>query len=147
MPERRRVLGHQEWRTATRKGEEGRSHEPIAATAWYDVQEDLVVVGLDNGTRFSFPPSLAQGLAGASAEELNEIEVVSGGTGLHWESLDADLGVDALVRGLFGSPQWAASRKASISQLAGIAGRVSTPKKAAAARENGKRGGRPRKCP
>lgn len=67
------------------------------------------LVGAYRASRPSGPQTrLAQGLAGASAEELNEIEVVSGGTGLRWESLDADLGVDALVRGLFGSPPWAA---------------------------------------
>ncbi|MEP1059773.1 MULTISPECIES: DUF2442 domain-containing protein [Cyanophyceae] len=35
---------------------------------------------------------LRQGLAGASPDDLADIEVTSSGTGLQWEKLNADLG-------------------------------------------------------
>lgn len=130
-----RAVSEAEWHAAILAGDEARSSERYAVKAWYEPGEGLIVVALDNGARFSFPPDLGQGLGGATSEELAEVEVVSGGTGLHWEALDADLGVDALVRGIFGSPEWTASREAAIGELAKRAGQISTPKKAAAARE------------
>ena len=57
------------------------------------------------------------------------------GTGLHWEALDADLSVPGLLAGLFGTRAFMARQ----------AGRATSPAKAAAARANGARGGRPRK--
>jgi hypothetical protein len=60
------------------------------------------------------------------------------GSALHWESLDADLGVSQLVLGLFGSKTW-------MTELGRQGGRLKSVAKVQAARENGKRGGRPRK--
>ena len=55
---------------------------------------------------------------------------------LHWEKLDVDFSVPGLVAGIFGTARWMAAR----------AGRASSPAKAAAARANGAKGGRPRKA-
>ena len=87
----------------------------------------------------SFAPRLAEGLAGASAEDLAAIEVSPSGLGLHWPRLDTDLYVPALLRGLLGSPRWMAA------QLGAAGGRALSPAKAVAARENGRKGGRPRR--
>jgi hypothetical protein len=57
--------------------------------------------------------------------------------GLHWEALDADLGVAELAAGIFGSKTW-------MSELARFAGSKTSARKASSSRENGKRGGRPR---
>ena len=79
-------------------------HEPRAASARYD--GDLGwVVELTNGCTFAFPAHLAQGLEGATAEQLTQVEVLGGGYGLHWEALDADLSAPGLLAGLFGT--WA----------------------------------------
>jgi hypothetical protein len=51
---------------------------------------------LKSGAIYSFPPVLAQGLAGASPEDLAEVEVTPSGYGLHWENLDADLSFPAM---------------------------------------------------
>ncbi len=53
-----------------------------------------------------FPYQLLQGLANGTPEQLAEVEIVPTGSALHWESLDADLGVSQLVSGVFGSKAW-----------------------------------------
>jgi len=61
------------------------------------------------------------------------------GLNLHWPKLDADLYVPALVAGVFGTRDW--MRKAIARQ----AGSSTSAAKAAAAPENGRKGGKPRK--
>jgi Protein of unknown function (DUF2442) len=104
----------------------------------YDSSRCRIVVELDNGADFSFPPDLVQGLSAAAIKDLSIIEVSPLGTGLHWPRLDVDLTVDGLLMGVFGSRNWMRSHAAK-------AGSTSTPQKAAAARANGAKGGRPRK--
>lgn len=110
-----------------------------AVAARYDARKKRVVVDLANGSSFAFPPELAQGLAGARAAELADIELTPLGTGLHWPRLDADLSVEGLLAGVFGSRAW-------MRQHAAHAGRTTSPQKASAARANGAKGGRPRKA-
>ena len=107
-------------------------------SARYDHHKHRVVVQLNSGVEVAFPTELAEGLAGASAKDLEEIEISPTGLGLHWPRLDADLYVPALLRGVFGSRSWMASR------LGSVGGKVRSAAKAAAARENGRKGGRPR---
>jgi Protein of unknown function (DUF2442) len=80
--------------------------EPRAIAALYDATESLVVIKLNSGAIFSFPPQIAQGLAGASVEDLAQIEVTPAGDGLHWERLNADLSVPELLVGIFGTQAW-----------------------------------------
>ena len=77
-----------------------------ATAARYDARHKRVVVDLANGSQFAFPPALAQGLEHARAADLAEIEITPLGTGLHWPRLDADLSVEGLLAGLFGSRAW-----------------------------------------
>jgi hypothetical protein len=120
---------------ALRRGQSTRLHEPRANAARYDRQLDRVIVELTNGCTFAFPPRLAQGLQDATAEQLARVEILGAGSGLHWEALDADLSIPGLLAGLFGTKAY----------LARQAGRATSAAKAAAARANGARGGRPRK--
>lgn len=121
---------------ATARGEAARQMEPRAATARYDRQLGRMVVELTNGCSFAFPPRLAQGLEQASDDQIAEVEILGAGYGLHWEALDADLSVPGLLAGLFGTRVHMARR----------AGQATSPVKAAAARVNGAKGGRPRKA-
>ncbi|NET30484.1 MAG: DUF2442 domain-containing protein [Cyanothece sp. SIO1E1] len=82
--------------------------EPRAISATYDASKQLIVVQLKSGALFSFPPDIAQGLAGAAAEDLAKVEVTSSGSGLHWEALDADFTVSGLLAGVFGTKAWMA---------------------------------------
>ena len=124
---------------AARKADRG---EPRAAAASYDRQTGRVRIDLTNGCAFEFPAALAQGLAGAAPDNLAQVTVYPGGEGLRWESLDADLSVPGLLAGAFGGEGWMRQLGRRMGQKGGSA---RTASKAAAARENGKRGGRPRK--
>ena len=82
---------------------------------------------------------MAEGLADAKPADLAIIEITPAGLGLHWPKLDADLYLPALLEGVCGSPRWMAGL------LGKSGGLARTEAKVAAARENGRRGGRPRK--
>lgn len=121
--------------------EAGRAAEeagPRAASARFDRDTGRVEVELRNGCLFAFPAEMGQGLRGASPDELAAVEVTPGGYGLHWEALDADLAVPALMAGVFGTEAW-------MRELGRAGGRSTSDAKAAAARENGRKGGRPRR--
>lgn len=110
-----------------------------AVSARYDRRRGRVVVALHTGIELTFPAALAEGLADAPDDKLADIEVSPAGLGLHWPQLNADLYVPALIQGVFGSEKWMAKH------LGAQGGRARTPAKVAAARENGRKGGRPRK--
>ena len=118
---------------ALERGVAARRHEPRAAAVRYDGRLGQVIVELTNGCTFAFPPKLAQGLEAATEEQLSQVEILGTGTGLHWEALDADLSIPGLLAGLFGTKAYMAQQ----------AGRATSPAKAAAARVNGIKGGRP----
>lgn len=120
--------------TAEARGRVVRLREPRAAAARFDRALGQVVVDLTNGTRFSFPAGLVQGLETATPDQLAEIEILGAGYGLHWDALDIDLSIPGLCVGLFGTR----------AHMARLAGRATSPAKAAAARANGVKGGRPR---
>jgi hypothetical protein len=122
---------------ATKAGEARLATQPRAAKAHYDSRKARLVVELTNGVILMLPPKLLQGLKDASAAQLAKVELSPLGTGLHWEALDADLGVAELAAGIFGSKTW-------MSELARFAGSKTSARKASSSRENGKRGGRPR---
>lgn len=121
---------------ANERGRTIRETQPHAKAARYDAKADRVIVDLTNGATFAFPPSLVEGLHDASPAEIAEVEVIGHGFGLHWETLDLDYTVPGLVGGIFGTAKWMAAK----------AGRTTSAAKAAAARANGAKGGRPRKA-
>ena len=123
---------------AMARGRADRKDFPHATAAAYSPEHDLIVIDLENGSKFAFPPRIAQGLEHATPEQLGEIEVTPGGYGLLWPKIDAALSVRGLLLGTMGSMLWA-------REMARKGGQVSSPAKAAAARANGAKGGRPPK--
>ncbi|TWB59485.1 DUF2442 domain-containing protein [Nitrospirillum viridazoti] len=128
---------------AQARGEE-RLRAPRAVSAHYDASRDRVIVLLTTGIEVGFPPGAVEGLAGAAAADLAEIEVEAFGLGLHFPRLDADLYVPALLEGLLGTKRWMGEHSPA-AVLGASGGRKRGGTKAMAARENGKRGGRPKK--
>ncbi len=120
---------------ALERGRSASIHEPRAAAVRYDGDLGRVMVDLTNGCSFAFPARLAQGLETATDEQLAQVEILGAGYGLHWEALDVDLSIPGLLAGLFGTR----------AHMARLAGQATSPAKAAAARANGTKGGRPRK--
>lgn len=108
--------------------------EPRAASAWYDEAARVVMVEMKNGCRFGFPPGLVHGLQDGTPAQLAAVEVWEDGEVLHWEELDADADLNGLMLHAFNVKAWAARYLGSATSEA----------KARAARENGKKGGRPR---
>jgi Protein of unknown function (DUF2442) len=132
-----RELGRVEGLKAQSAGAAAQQHRHAVA-AYFDGVRGRILLELDNGAEFSFPPALAMGLADATPAQLADIVLSPLGTGLHWPQLDVDLTVDGLLHGVFGSRSWMRSHAAR-------AGAVRSPAKASAARVNGAKGGRPRK--
>ena len=112
--------------------------EPRAVAARYDSASGRIVVDLANGCTFAFPARRVQELEAASDAEIAEVEIAGAGFALHWPARDADLSLAGLMHGTFGTKAW-------MTELARRAGRATSPAKAAAARANGAKGGRPRK--
>jgi Protein of unknown function (DUF2442) len=82
--------------------------EPLALSARYDRRRKRVVIELNNGCTFMFPPELAQGLAGASAADLSDVRVLGPGTAIAWNALDTHFSVTGLLAGRFGNDAWMA---------------------------------------
>ena len=112
--------------------------ETRAVSVRYDREANKVVVDLRNGAIFMFPPELGQGLAGASPEELADVQLTPAADGLHWPQVDVFLSIPLLMKGIFGSRAW-------MTSIGRKGGRSTSEAKASASRENGKKGGRPAK--
>lgn len=113
--------------------------EAHAVEARYDAERDTVVVELDTGATLSIPRTLLQGLGDATAEQLAAVEVLGAGGTLLWDEPNVAFSIDSLVRGVFGSRAW-------MSALGREGGLRTSERKAAAARANGAKGGRPKKA-
>ncbi len=125
--------------SATRSGRKMRSSLPHAVTARFDRRIGRIVVQLNTNVDVSFSPRNAQGLENATPAQLSAIEISPSGFGIHFPRIDADLYLPALLEGFLGSRKWMASR------LGAEGGKSRSAAKAAAAKRNGRRGGRPGK--
>ncbi len=128
-----------EFEIATERGKRRRKRIPWAITAHFNRNSGRVVVGLSNDLDVTFSPGSVQGLENATASQLEPIEITPSGFGLHFPKLDADIYLPALLEGVFGSKRWIAA------QLGALGGKSKSASKAAASRNNGRLGGRPKK--
>jgi len=105
--------------------------------AEYEKDDDLLTLYLDDGVRVSIPRTSLEGLQKAKPAELSRIQILGRGTGLHWPLLDVDHYVPGLLNHIFGTSRW-------MAELGRRGGSVSSAAKVAAARANGRKGGRPK---
>jgi Protein of unknown function (DUF2442) len=114
--------------------------EPLVTSVEYrpGAGLDLLILKLSDGRRHMIPREDLQGLQSATREQIAHIEIVGGGTGLHWPDLDADLYVPALLRGIYGNKKW-------MAEIGRRGGSMRSVAKKRAARVNGLKGGRPRR--
>lgn len=112
---------------------------PRAVGARYDRAGRRIVIHLSSRLDVSFSPRDAQGLEHAKPSQLDQVEISPSGFGIHFPKLDADLYLPALLDGFLGTKKWMAAR------LGQTGGTAKSPAKRAAARANGKLGGRPKK--
>lgn len=123
---------------ANARARELKSALPRAVSARYDQRIGRIVLGLSTGIDLAFPPNIAQGLESATPTQLTPIEISPSGFGIHFPRLDADIYLPALLEGFLGSRHWMASR------LGAEGGKSTSTAKTAAARRNGRSGGRPK---
>jgi len=93
-------------------------------------------IELTNGAAITLQVELIPSLRRASPQDIRAVEILGQGGGLHWESLDLDLSVPGLLSSVFAGPEW-------LAELGRVGGQKNFVSKAAAARKNGRKGGRP----
>ena len=71
-----------------------------AVKAWYENRQ--ICIMLEDEREIRFPVQKNNILRNATVEEISNIEIISGGTGLHWPLLDEDLSVMGVLEGRFG---------------------------------------------
>ena len=104
-------------------------------------RDGRLLIELSNGVGLLVDPQRLQGLEGSTPEDLNGVEISPSGFGLYFPSLDADIYVPGLLEGQTGSLAYMAAAAA----MGARGGAARTPAKVEASRENGRKGGRPRK--
>ncbi|WP_226477517.1 DUF2442 domain-containing protein [Pseudomonas sp. MWU16-30323] len=102
-------------------------------------ENDCISIGFSDGSRVMLPVAGLPEFEGFSVQDFQQLEVGFGGKALCCEARDLDVSVTGLIA--TSQPLMALAT----SLVASSNGRKSSAAKSAAARANGKKGGRPRK--
>jgi hypothetical protein len=105
-----------------------------AATARYDRRRDAIVLTMQSGAVATIPRELIPVVADSEPEAALDLELSPLGSSLRFPQLDADFAVLGLIRLAFG-----------VNEANRVAGATKSPARAAASRQNGRKGGRPPK--
>jgi hypothetical protein len=112
--------------------------EPHATAVRYNPDRDRYEIELSTGGAFAVPRSALKALpSSASRKALLGVRLMPAGFSLWWDALDTGYHVEDLAALALGPA-------AAARMLGRRGGVVTTTEKARAARENGKRGGRPK---
>jgi Protein of unknown function (DUF2442) len=113
------------------------AERPRAIAAHYRRSSDKFVVAFASGATLEIPRKTLQGLESVTPAQAAKVELDEVGSGLHWPALDVDHYIPGILAGIYGTHDW-------MSTLGRKGGVVRGDAKAAAARVNGRKGGRPR---
>ncbi len=102
-------------------------------------ENDCISIGFSDGSRVMLPAAGLPEFEGFSEEDFQQLEVSFGGKAISCEAQDLDVSITGLIATSQPLMDLATSLVASRN------GRKSSAAKSAAARANGKKGGRPRK--
>lgn len=105
-----------------------------AAAVRYDRSHDALILTMQSGAVATIPRELIPVVADAVPEAALDLELSPMGTSLRFPRLDADFAVQGLIRLAFG-----------VNEANRVAGATKSSARAAASRQNGRKGGRPRK--
>ena len=92
--------------------------EPRAQNAYYDPTTRTITIELKDGSTFTVPHHLLQGLADADPKDIAAIELTPSGNALHWETLDIHLRVPSILQGIYGTKAWMKQLKQTLQQTA-----------------------------
>jgi hypothetical protein len=123
--------------SASRRDAARRQNQPLATGVRYDPDRG-VIIELNNDCLVCLPLRLLPELDGAAPKDLRRVQILGVGQAIEWPTLDQQFDVLQLVADAVGA-------KALMAKLGQRGGRVKSKAKAAAARANGSKGGRPRK--
>ena len=130
-------IDRETYETAARRAREEDAVDPRAIAAGYDESKDALVLELRCGVLLEIPRKRIPGLGESLNIDLLDVAIEGRGEYLRWPRLDVDHSVPILLANVLGIR--------TIVENARRAGSVTSAAKAAAVRENGKKGGRPRK--
>ena len=137
-----RVYSDAELDAMAAAAEAERRATPHGRAVTYERATRTFVLDLLAGGQLRFAADAVRELAGANEDQLAEVVLTPSGNALGWESLDVDIAVTGLVLDLVAGEGWrTAFRQLLMREIT----TAKSPRKARAARENGKKGGRPRK--
>ncbi len=122
---------------ARRRAREDDATEPRASAVRYDESKDTFVLSLRDGVVLLIPRTRIPGLTGDNSGAFARVELDDDGEYLCWSELDVDHAVPILVAAVLGIR--------TVQENARRAGSVKSAAKTMAVRENGRKGGRPRK--
>ncbi len=71
-----------------------------AIKVWYE--NGMICMLMSDNKEIRFPVDLNRKLKNATEKQRSNIEIICGGTGLHWPDLDEDLSVTGIIEGRFG---------------------------------------------
>lgn len=72
-----------------------KSTNVLASKVWFN--KDMLFVKLQDGREIGVPLLWFPRLRKASEEQLNEWRLIGNGVGIHWESIDEDISIAALL--------------------------------------------------
>ena len=136
-PSARRPLTEEMIDVAIQQGETHRANSLQAVSVSFD--KPSLIIRFEDGSGVLLPVDLYPEFDGFNAEDYEKLTVGFAGTALCHEGKDLDVSIAGMISA---SPSLFAM---AASAVASRNGRQSSAAKAAAARANGKKGGRPRK--
>lgn len=113
--------------------------EPRLSSLRFDPERRAFAMEFKSGASLDAPLTMFDCFKDADPAQIADAKIVSRGSAVHWDALDVQMTTVSIVNRVFGIR--------SLADHTREAGRKTSPLKAAAARTNGAKGGRPRKKP